>query len=197
VPGSCHRHRTHELPMPRGSHESFPAMCLRFPEAQKRTPGTGAATGRGAGSPRSTAAVSPAHRSQCPAQADPPGRHPPGFTCPYQAGAPPARGAGSDCGGDLVLPGQRAGFVQTSLPAWGLASPASPFPQARVSPGHGHRQGWPPENPIFAFPPVNPWAEECGVTTCVAPLGSDCVWRDAGTSPFCRTIYFLNICGRK
>lgn len=99
--------------------------------------------------------------------------------------------------GTSRYPGKEPGLCNHPCQGWGPACPASPFSQARDSPHHGHGLGRPSKKPIFAFSSVNPWAEECRVTTCVAPRGGSCVRRDAGTSPFSRAIYFLNICGRK
>lgn len=194
--GSCHRHCTHELPAERP--QSFPAACLQFPEAQKRAPGADAATGRGAASPGSTPAVPPAHHSQCPAQARPFSPSPMwlclslpcrGTFCPKEWAQTTA--------GTSRYPGKELGLCNHPCQGWGPACPMSPFAQARGNPGHGHGLGQSSEKPIFAFLLVNPQAEECGVTTCMAPRGVSCVWRDTGMSPFGCAIYFLNICGRK
>lgn len=85
---------------------------------------------------------------------------------------------------------------------WGPACTMSPLPQARGSPSHRHRleqaqAGAAPGEANICFLSVNPQTEECRVTTCVAPWGGSCVWRDAGMSLFGCAVYFLNICGRK
>lgn len=100
--------------------------------------------------------------------------------------------AGTSC-----YPSKELRLCNHPCQGWGPACPMSPIPQARGNPGHGHGLGRSPEKPIFAFLLVNPQAEECGVTTCTAPWGVSCAWRDTGMSPFGCAIYFLNICGRK
>lgn len=70
-----------------------------------------------------------------------------------------------------------------------LSSPPAPFLGQRVL-------GRPPAQPGFAFSPVSPRAEECGVTTRGALRRGLC-GRDAGTSPRGRAIYSLNIWRRK
>lgn len=53
------------------------------------------------------------------------------------------RGAGSDHGRDLVLPGQRDGFVQPTLPGMGTCPPQEPLSSPQEPLSSGKRQPWP------------------------------------------------------
>lgn len=73
----------------------------------------------------------------------------------------------------------------TPARAGDLSTPPAPFLGQRVL-------GRPPAEPIFAFSPVSPRAEECGVTTCGALRRGACV---AGTRerPLAAALFLLSI----
>lgn len=88
-------------------------------------------------------------------------------------------------------------FVQPPLSEMGTCLPHESLSLGKRQPWPQAQAGAAPGEANICFLSVNPQTEECGVTTCVAPWGGSCVWRDGGMSPFGCAIYFLNICGRK
>lgn len=120
---------------PRGGRTFFPSASLQFPEAAD------GAIGRGAGSPGSTPAASPAHRSPCPTQADPPACHPRSFACPCHAGAPPAPRSGLRPQRGPRATGAKSRVCATTLARDGdLSTLRAPFPRQKAALATG--TGW-------------------------------------------------------
>lgn len=120
---------------PRGGRTFFPSASLQFPEAADR------AIGRGAGSPGSTPAAPPGHRSPCPTQADPPACHPRSFACPRRAGAPPAPRSGLRPRQGPRATGAKSWVCATTLARDGdLSTLRAPFPRQEAALATG--MGW-------------------------------------------------------